>query len=163
MRVDNSSDGNLWEEFYAAAYTAHPYQWPVIGWMSDIENITIDDVYDYHNTYYKPNNASIILIGNFKTDEAIKMKEGTLRKAYGFIDFAKPSEALNNFYLSIDVKGMKYKYNLALDSIHTQTTNLEFKNGVLAKLGKSLSVFSIGRLKRELIDSISLLILKPQV
>ncbi len=73
MRVDNSSDGNLWEEFYAAAYTAHPYQWPVIGWMSDIENITIDDVYDYHNTYYKPNNASIILIGNFKTDEAIKM------------------------------------------------------------------------------------------
>ena len=73
MRVDNSPYGNLMEEFGAAAYTAHPYQWPVIGWMSDIENITIDDVYDYHNTYYKPNNASIILIGNFKTDEAIKM------------------------------------------------------------------------------------------
>ena len=63
--------------------------------------------------------------------DAIKMKEGTLRKACGFIDFSNSSKALKNFYLSIDVKGMEYKYNLALDSIYTQTTNLEFKNGIL--------------------------------
>ena len=63
--------------------------------------------------------------------DAIKMKKGILRKAHGFIDFNKPDEVLNNFYLSIDVRGMKYKYNLALDSIHTQTTNLEFKNSIL--------------------------------
>jgi len=63
--------------------------------------------------------------------EAIKMKSGTLKKAYGYIDFAKPDEAFENFYLSLDVDGMDYTYNKALDSIHTESTNLEFKKGVL--------------------------------
>lgn len=63
--------------------------------------------------------------------DAIKMKSIALKKAYGYIDFKNSDEAFKNLYISADVEKMEYKYNLALDSIHTQTTNLEFTNGVL--------------------------------
>ncbi len=63
--------------------------------------------------------------------DAIKMQSFSLEKAHGFIEFAKPSEAFSNLYVSANVKKMNYKYNKALDAIHTQTTNLEFKHGVL--------------------------------
>ena len=53
------------EENWAAAYKAHPYQWPVIGWMVDIENWKIDDLRAYFKTYYAPNNATMVLVGDF--------------------------------------------------------------------------------------------------
>ncbi len=63
--------------------------------------------------------------------DAIKMQSLLLQKAHGFIEFSKPNEAFSNLYVCADVKKMNYKYNKALDAIHTQTTNLEFKHGVL--------------------------------
>jgi zinc protease len=58
------------EENWAAAYKAHPYQWPVIGWMVDIENWKIADLRAYFETYYAPNNATMVLVGDFDRDEA---------------------------------------------------------------------------------------------
>ena len=63
--------------------------------------------------------------------DIIKMKKLTLKKARGVLEFKKPNEHLNNLYLSIDVDKMAYKYHSKIDAIHTKTTNLEFKNGIL--------------------------------
>jgi zinc protease len=64
--VEDSNVRSLDEENWAAAYKAHPYQWPVIGWMVDIENWKIQDLYDYFQIYYAPNNATMVLVGDFE-------------------------------------------------------------------------------------------------
>ena len=46
----------------ATAYAAHPYRWPVLGWMADLDRISIDDCRDYFKSYYAPNNALIVLV-----------------------------------------------------------------------------------------------------
>ncbi|HVO76638.1 MAG TPA: pitrilysin family protein [Candidatus Bathyarchaeia archaeon] len=73
MRVDNSVEGAMYEELGALAYKAHPYGWPVLGWMSDLEKITRDDAVKYNKTYYSPNNAILIIVGDFETKRALDL------------------------------------------------------------------------------------------
>lgn len=63
-RVDDHPDGRLGEEFSAIAYVAHPYGWPVIGWMSDIRRITAVDLRAFYDTYYVPGNAIVAIVGD---------------------------------------------------------------------------------------------------
>jgi zinc protease len=69
FRVDNNNDGLLNEQLYAAAFTAHPYHWPVVGWASDIEHWTMDDLKKYHEMGYSPSNATMVIVGAVKADE----------------------------------------------------------------------------------------------
>ena len=69
--VDDSNIRSLDEENWAAAYKAHPYQWPVIGWMVDIENYRLDDLKKYFKTYYAPNNATVCIVGDFEPEYII--------------------------------------------------------------------------------------------
>ncbi len=73
LGIDNSVEGMLYEELYALAYKAHPYSWPVIGWMSDLESMDRDDCVEYFRTYYAPNNAVLIVAGDFDSAEAMKL------------------------------------------------------------------------------------------
>jgi predicted Zn-dependent peptidase len=73
MSVDNSVEGAMFEELGALAYKAHPYGWPVLGWMSDLEKITRDDAVKYNKTYYSPNNAILIVVGDFDTKKALEL------------------------------------------------------------------------------------------
>jgi len=81
MRTDNSIVGILEEEIYASSYTAHPYRWPVIGWMSDLNAISLQDCYDYYKRFYAPNNAVIIVVGDITAEESMEK----IRKYYGHI------------------------------------------------------------------------------
>ncbi|MEO0263069.1 MAG: pitrilysin family protein, partial [candidate division WOR-3 bacterium] len=63
LRTENSPEGIFWEELYALSYKVHPYKNPVIGWMSDLENINLSDVKEHYKTYYSPNNAVMIIVG----------------------------------------------------------------------------------------------------
>src|SRR3954466_13258523 len=63
LRVDNEIAGMMDEELSCLVYKAHPYRWPVIGWMKDIEAIKREDCLEYFRTYYAPNNATIYLAG----------------------------------------------------------------------------------------------------
>ncbi len=65
MSVENNNDSILSENVRATAIMAHPYHWDVIGWMSDILNWRRDDILGYYHTYYAPNNAVLILAGDF--------------------------------------------------------------------------------------------------
>jgi len=70
-RNQNDPVSRLFDEVWAAAFTAHPYHHPTIGWKSDIESITADGLREYYDTYYWPNNATVSLVGQFKRDEAL--------------------------------------------------------------------------------------------
>lgn len=81
MRVDNEADGVMDEELATLVFKAHPYRWPVIGWMGDIEHITRDECMTYFRTYYAPNNATIYLCGDFEPKAALKL----IKKYYSSI------------------------------------------------------------------------------
>ncbi len=68
----------LREQLFAAAYTAHPYQWDVLGWPSDIEGWTQKDLELFFATYYAPQNAVLVLVGDVAADEALAMIEARL-------------------------------------------------------------------------------------
>ncbi len=71
MRVENQPYGRLNEIIYDRAFTVHPYKHPTIGSMTDLEAASIDDVRDFFRTYYVPNNATLVLVGDFDTKEAL--------------------------------------------------------------------------------------------
>jgi zinc protease len=73
LSIDNSVAGQLYEELYGLAFKAHPYSWPVLGWMSDLENMTREDCVEYFRIYYAPNNAVLIIAGDFETKEALAL------------------------------------------------------------------------------------------
>ena len=81
LRVDNEIAGMLDEELGTLVWKAHPYRWPVIGWMKDIEAISREDCLDYFRTYYAPNNATLYISGDFDPKEALKL----IKKYYGGI------------------------------------------------------------------------------
>jgi len=62
--VDNSNFGTLYEQLGASAFTAHPYHWPVVGWPSDIEGWTMDDLKAHFKTGYAPNNCTLVIVGD---------------------------------------------------------------------------------------------------
>ena len=91
MRVDNSLFGKLNEGLYSTSFLAHPYRWPVIGWMSDIDAITLDDCKSFYSTHYAPNNSTVIILGDIDFDETISMVE----KYFGHIPSAeRPDEVI---------------------------------------------------------------------
>lgn len=71
LRTDESPVGALHELLYAAAYVAHPYRWPVIGWMADIEAITVADVQEYFRIHYSPRNAIVTVAGDVEPARAL--------------------------------------------------------------------------------------------
>ncbi|MBW8712451.1 MAG: insulinase family protein, partial [Acidobacteria bacterium] len=70
MRIDNQPYGRLNELIYDQAFTVHPYKHPTIGSMQDLEAASIADVRDFFRTYYVPNNATLVLVGDFNTKDA---------------------------------------------------------------------------------------------
>ena len=75
LRTDNDNGGLLDEQLWASAYIAHPYQWPVVGWMSDIEHWTMDDLKKHFEMGYSPNNATMVVVGDVTPDEIFQLCE----------------------------------------------------------------------------------------
>ncbi len=73
--VDANNFGILSEQLYASAFTAHPYQWPVVGWMVDIENWKMEDLKRHFEMGYSPSNATMVVTGDVSPDEIIKLAE----------------------------------------------------------------------------------------
>jgi zinc protease len=71
--VDNSNFGILYEQMQAAAFTAHPYHWPVLGWPSDIEAWTQQDLKDYFAIGYAPNNCTMVVVGDVTVARAMAL------------------------------------------------------------------------------------------
>ena len=67
--IDNNNFGILREQLWAAAFTAHPYHWPVVGWMSDIENWKMEDLKRHFAMGYSPSNATMVVVGDVTADQ----------------------------------------------------------------------------------------------
>ena len=76
--VDNDNGGLLDEQLWANAFIAHPYQWPVVGWMSDIEHWTIDDLKRHFAMGYSPSNATMVVVGDVTPEEIFQLCEKTI-------------------------------------------------------------------------------------
>jgi zinc protease len=61
----------LREEIFATAYHQHPYMWPVVGWKEDLKNMSRDDLYKHYRRFYHPNNAILVVTGNFDSQTAL--------------------------------------------------------------------------------------------
>jgi zinc protease len=86
MAVENNNDSLLEETVRATSIMAHPYHWEVIGWMSDILSWRRDEVSQYYRTYYAPNNAVMIVVGDFDTSRALEQ----IKKYFGPIAASAP-------------------------------------------------------------------------
>jgi len=71
--VDNNNFGILFEQLRAAAFTAHPYHWPVVGWPSDIESWNMDDLKNHFRMGYAPNNCTMVVVGDVSAAEVFTL------------------------------------------------------------------------------------------
>ena len=76
--VDDNNMRKLYEQVRATAFVAHPYQFPVIGWPSDIEAWTGDDLSDFYETYYAPNNITMVVTGDVTPEDVFELAEDYL-------------------------------------------------------------------------------------
>jgi zinc protease len=81
-RVEDDVEGAANELLYKTAFGKHPYHWPTIGWMDDIKNFSPDDCEKFYETFYAPNNATLVVVGDVKVQDVLTK----VRDAYGPID-----------------------------------------------------------------------------
>lgn len=80
-RTENNPIGYLYFAMFNNSYVYHPYHWTPIGFMNDIQTWTIDDIKNFHETYYQPNNAILVVTGDIDPDKVFKQA----KKAFGDI------------------------------------------------------------------------------
>jgi len=85
-RTDDDPGGYLGEEVSSIAYKAHPYGTPIIGWLEDIRRITPAQVRAFYTTYYVPNNALVVAVGDFSAERVLR----AIRDAFGAIPRGAP-------------------------------------------------------------------------
>jgi predicted Zn-dependent peptidase len=86
LRTENSIFGLMEEQLEALVFLAHPYRWPVIGWMDDIQRITRADCEAFFRTYYAPTNAAIYVVGDHDPDRTLAL----LERYYGDVPAGPP-------------------------------------------------------------------------
>src|SRR3990172_5052349 len=79
LRTEDRPRALVYENFMSAAFTAHPYHWPVIGWMSDLEGVRSREVEEYFRVHYAPNRAVAAVVGDFETARI----EALIRRYFG--------------------------------------------------------------------------------
>jgi zinc protease len=93
LRTDNNPVSALFELISSVAFSAHPYQWPIIGWMNDLRQATRADALAYYRTYYVPGNAFVVCVGDFAAADLMTRIE----KAFGAVpadDLPPPVRAI---------------------------------------------------------------------
>ncbi|MDZ4660504.1 MAG: pitrilysin family protein [Pseudomonadota bacterium] len=79
MRTENSIQGTLFELIFGAVFKVHPYKWPVVGWMEDLNRMKVSDCIAFYKKFYAPNNATLVIAG----DISISKTKALVEKFYG--------------------------------------------------------------------------------
>ncbi len=74
-RTDDKPQSKVNEQFQSTIYKVHPYSRPVVGWMNDLENMTADDAREWYRTWYAPNNAVVVVVGDVKAQEVYQLAQ----------------------------------------------------------------------------------------
>ena len=75
LRVDDNPNSLAYERFLTQAYMASPYGQPVIGWMHDLDRLTVDDLRNWYHQHYQPSNAILVVVGDVQADEVRTLAE----------------------------------------------------------------------------------------
>jgi zinc protease len=75
LRTDDQPTALVYEALNAATWVAHPYHHPVIGWMDDLQHMTVQDVKAWHDRWYVPNNATMVVVGDVNAQEVAALAE----------------------------------------------------------------------------------------
>lgn len=75
MRTDDNPRSKTYEQFYATAFNSNPYGQPIIGWMDDLKNLKVDDLHAWYKKWYAPNNATLVVVGDVKPKQVLKLAE----------------------------------------------------------------------------------------
>ncbi|KQT43752.1 MULTISPECIES: pitrilysin family protein [unclassified Methylophilus] len=79
-RTEDKPQSRVNEQFEASSYRAHPYGRPVVGFMNDLDNMTAQDARDWYNTWYTPNNVTVVVVGDVNAKEVFKLAQDTFGK-----------------------------------------------------------------------------------
>ena len=71
LSTDDQPRSLLDESLLATAFAAHPYKWPTIGWMQDLQNMTWRDAQSWYRSWYAPNNATVVVVGDVEPEQVI--------------------------------------------------------------------------------------------
>lgn len=88
LRVEDDPQSMTWERFFAAAHVAGPYHHPVIGWMEDIEHLSLEDLKNWYQQFYAPNHAVLIVVGDVDPEVVY----GLAQKHFGALSSAAPQD-----------------------------------------------------------------------
>jgi len=155
-RGENDPGSALDKELNAIAFREHPYHWPTIGWRTDVEGVPMERMKDFYDTYYWPNNATCMIVGDFEEQQALKL----IAKHFGKIPSSgttipgvytqePPQEGERRFVLkrSGDLPQLVIGYHTP-EANHPDTYALSALRAVLGDAGKRSS-----RLYRALMES----------
>ena len=105
MRTESTPLGKFFESFNSLFWESHPYSWPIIGWPSDIPAISKKQADEFYATYYMPQNLTLVLVGDFKSEGTLVTAEkyfGRLKKGEGdvpdVVTLEQPQKAEKRFY-----------------------------------------------------------------
>lgn len=73
LRTDDNPQNVTWERFMAVAHTMGPYHHPIIGWQVDLDSMRVDDLRRWYESWYTPNNATLVVVGDVKADEVYEL------------------------------------------------------------------------------------------
>lgn len=73
LRTDDNPQSVTWERFMAAAHPMGPYHHPIIGWQVDLDTMTVDDLREWYGSWYMPNNATLVVVGDVKADSVFEL------------------------------------------------------------------------------------------
>lgn len=163
QRMDNQQYGSFQEELFKRAFREHHYKWPVIGDPEHIRNATDKDVVDFYRMYYVPNNAVLVIAGDFQTETAKKMVEkyfgdiprGSQQiKRYSIVEKPLAGEIRDTVYDNITLHAVFMGYRSPaygskdyyafeiLNSILSGGNSSRFKDNIINK-NKATEIFSL--------------------
>ena len=119
MRVEDSVMGSLNEAIFKSIFRVHPYRWPIVGYMRDLNAASMDDLREFYRVHYAPNNAVLVITGDFDTDEA----KAIILKEYGAI----PSQKLPVLKIAKEPKQTQPKLVTIRKNVQSATVAVVFK------------------------------------
>ncbi|MDG1831597.1 MAG: pitrilysin family protein, partial [Verrucomicrobiota bacterium] len=150
MRTESTPLGKFSESFNSLFWESHPYGWPVIGWPSDIPAISKADADEFYATFYVPENLTLVLVGDFKSKEALAMAQkyfGRLKRGKktvpDVITMEMPQKAEKRFYAEAET-------NPNVD-IYWHTPAFGHKDTYALSVLSKILTGNTGRLKKELV------------
>ena len=153
VRTDNPPIGYLQFRLFNTHYVAHPYHWTPIGFMNDIQTWTIEDIKEFHQKYYQPNNAILIVTGDIEKEEVFKIAKEKFGKIKNKFTVPKCNPVEPKRDGSIRKEIMKENNTIDTIAIAYPIPNFEHKDQVvLSAISEILSSGKSSRLHKEIID-----------